>query len=499
MFTVAGLTKYAAEDFVTAAPGDGVENRDVAKRKKTVSSWRISRYHERPRKSTPESKHLGGQNVKHRGKLLLFVILAGLGIGFLLLRDNKAPQLTLNPADGPTSAQKPPTLTVEDAGTGLKSLVINVTQGGKVTKLVDTTFKSGVARQQITLPLEKLGLKEGPIVIDVKAKDRSTPSNSTKKTFSLVYDIHPPVISVLTTAHNIIQGGSGLVMFRVSEKVRRAGVQVADRFFPAFHQEGDVYACLFAFPYNLKPADFLPRVVAEDLAGNERSAGFYYHVKLRPARSDQINLSQAFLGQKMPEFQNYFPNVKDPLELFLHVNGELRAANIAKLKELSVKTVDKPLWQGTFLRLPNAAPKAGFNEARDYIFNGKKVDHQVHLGLDLASLAASPVPASNSGTVIYAKELGIYGQCVIIDHGLGLQSLYSHLSSIDVKAGDKVNKGQIIGHTGATGMAGGDHLHFGIIVGGIEVSPVEWLDPHWIKDNFTSKWNQAVGGASARK
>ncbi|HKZ15898.1 MAG TPA: M23 family metallopeptidase [Geobacteraceae bacterium] len=437
--------------------------------------------------------------MKHRGKLFLFVILAGLVIGFLLMRDNKRPRLTLNPADGPTSAQKPPTLTVEDSGTGLKSLVVNVTQEGKVTNLLDTTFKAGVTRHQVTLPLNKLGLKEGPVLIDIKATDHATPSNRKKQEYSLTYDMRPPSISLLTTAHNINQGGSGLVMFRVSEKVRRAGVQVADKFFPAFLQGGDIYACLFAFPYSIQPGDFQPRVVVEDLAGNERSGSFYYHVKLRPGRSDQINISQAFLAEKMPEFQHYFPDTKDPMQLFLRVNGELRSANIATLKELSVKTADKPLWQGVFLRLPNAAPRAGFNEARDYMYEGKKVDHQVHLGLDLASLAASPVPASNSGTVVFAKEFGIYGQCVIIDHGLGLQSLYSHLSSIDVKVGDKVEKGKIIGRTGTTGMAGGDHLHFGIVLAGIEVSPIEWLDEHWITDNFTNKWKQAMGQVSGQK
>ncbi len=437
--------------------------------------------------------------MKHRGKLFFVVILAGLVIGFLLLRDNKAPQLTLNPAGGPTSAQKPPTLTLKDAGTGLKSLVINVSQEGKVTKLLDTTFKPGVNQHRLILSLDKIGLKEGPMLIDIKVTDHATPSNRTKQQFSLEYDIRPPAISVLTTAHNINQGGSGLVMFRVSEKVGHAGVQVANHFFPAYRQEGDIYACLFAFPYDLKPKDFLPRLVVADLAGNERAVSFYYHTRLRPARSDRIELSQAFLGEKMPEFQHYFPDTRDPLQLFLRVNGELRAANIATLKELSVKTGDKPLWQGVFLRLPNAAPRAGFNEGRDYIYNGSKVDHQVHLGLDLASLAASQVPAANSGTVIFAKELGIYGQCIIIDHGLGLQSLYSHLSSIDVKVGDKVEKGKIIGRTGATGMAGGDHLHFGIVLAGIEVNPLEWLDQHWITDNFTEKWNKAMGESSGRK
>ncbi len=83
--------------------------------------------------------------------------------------------------------------------------------------------------------------------------------------------------------------------------------------------------------------------------------------------------------------------------------------------------------------------------------------------------------------------MGIYGQCIIIDHGLGLQTLYAHLSSMAVEVGDVVERGQIIGRTGATGLAGGDHLHYGIIVGGVPVNPIEWWDKNWVRNNITSK------------
>ncbi len=437
----------------------------------------------------------GGKILKSSFLLILFIILVGLAGGYLFLRDSKAPQLTFYPADGSVSANSPPNLTLEDTNTGLKDLTVTVTQNGKETKLVDITFPAGTTRRTVPLPLDKLGLKDGPMVIDIIAADNAVLANKAKQGLTVIYDNRPPTISVLTSTLNINQGGSGLVMFRVSEKVRRAGVQLGDRFFPAFPQQGGVYACLFAFPHDMKSNEFLPRLVAVDLAGNERISGIYFHTRLRPVRSDRINISQSFLAAKMPDFQHYFPDTRDPLKLFLRVNGELRAANVAKLKEFSTKTAGKPLWQGAFLRLPKAAPRAGFDDQRDYYYEGQKVDHQTHLGLDLASIAASPVPAANNGTVIFANELGIYGQCVIIDHGLGLQSLYSHLSSIGVAVGDPVTKGQTIGNTGSTGMAGGDHLHFGILVNGIEVEPKEWLDQHWINDNFTNKWNQALATA----
>jgi murein DD-endopeptidase MepM/ murein hydrolase activator NlpD len=123
--------------------------------------------------------------------------------------------------------------------------------------------------------------------------------------------------------------------------------------------------------------------------------------------------------------------------------------------------------------------------------NGKEIDHQTHLGIDLASTRHAPIPAAANGRVVVAAhDFGIYGNAIIIDHGLGLQSLYSHLSQIDVAVGDTVKRGQIIGKTGATGMAGGDHLHFGVLCSGIPVNPYEWWDGTWIKNNITSKLDQ---------
>jgi murein DD-endopeptidase MepM/ murein hydrolase activator NlpD len=137
--------------------------------------------------------------------------------------------------------------------------------------------------------------------------------------------------------------------------------------------------------------------------------------------------------------------------------------------------------------MPKTAPLGGFAQYRTYLYQGKDVDHQTHLGFDLASLAHAAVPAANRGKVVFAGDFGIYGQCIIIDHGLGLQTIYGHLSQISVKPGDNVENGQIIGSTGATGMAGGDHLHFEMTVSGQSVNPIEWWDSHWINDNVTGK------------
>ena len=184
----------------------------------------------------------------------------------------------------------------------------------------------------------------------------------------------------------------------------------------------------------------------------------------------------------------------DNLAKFLVINGELRQKNNAKIASFAAQTKPELLWRGAvFHPFGNTAVESAFADHRTYIYQGKQVDQQVHLGFDLASYAGTPIVAANRGIVVFAEELGIYGNCVIIDHGLGVQSLYGHLSSIEVKAGQTVEKEQQIGRSGMTGMAGGDHLHFTMLVNGKMVNPVEWWDSHWIEDRILRKLRAAGG------
>ena len=165
-------------------------------------------------------------------------------------------------------------------------------------------------------------------------------------------------------------------------------------------------------------------------------------------------------------------------------------ANYKKITGLGEKTGKVLYWDGVFLRLPKSANRAGFADHREYKYKGRIIDRQVHLGIDLASIAHSPVPASNKGKVVFAGPIDIYGKTVMIDHGFGLLSMYSHLSSYDVQEGQIVSKGEIIGRTGITGLAGGDHLHFSILIHNTFVNPLEWWDAAWIKNNITNKINE---------
>lgn len=435
--------------------------------------------------------------------VISIVILALAGLGIYYLRDMTAPAVSLSRQPGPISAKMEVVVTLRDTGTGLKSVTVSAEQGDRTIPIISRVYPANTheAREAFRLT-PQTGLKEGPFKMHVTAMDRAVyrfgAGNSAVSVADFSYYNKPPAVAVLSTAHNISRGGAGLVVYTVNREVEKTGVVFEDRFYPGYRQSGEVYACLFPFPYNTPTERFIPKVLAIDRAGNERLTGIYYHLLPKSFRSDRIELSDAFLEKIASDFKDRFPQAASPLEIFLKANRELRDHDVKVLSECGQKTSPLPLWEGDFLRMPNSAPRGTFAQLRSYIYHGQQVDQQTHLGIDLASLAHAQVPAANRGKVVYADDLGIYGQCVVIDHGLGLQTLYGHLSRIGVKVGDDVQKGQIVGNTGDTGLAGGDHLHFGVVISGEQVNPIEWWDPSWIKNNVTSKLDAGKQWTPAR-
>ncbi|MBT8764059.1 M23 family metallopeptidase [Desulfohalobiaceae bacterium Ax17] len=422
---------------------------------------------------------------------ILFIILicVGLGLVYFVFGERKKPIINVSPDLIYTNAQKTFQVVAKDEGLGLKQLRVILKQNMKRITVLEQVFPAKTMTWSGEFKLPKL--KQGPFELLIICTDRSWNNwgkgNTSLYVKKMVYDTKAPLISLVSKKHNLSQGGAGLVVYKVSEDVTQTGVEVGKYFFPAYKQKNGLYYCLFAYPYDARPGEDMPTITALDLAENKAKSGFYYHLNKRKFRHDKINISDRFLKAKMPQFQSIFPEEKDLLHLFLRVNQDLRAKNRQELRKIGLKTADHFLFTGQFLRQPNAARKASFGDHRSYYYQGQLIDKQVHLGIDLASLAQAPVPAANNGKVVFAGFLGIYGQVVIIDHGLGLQSLYAHLSQIDVQEGESVRKGQIIGRTGSTGMAGGDHLHFGIVISGLPVNPVEWWDLNWLKNNILDR------------
>ena len=321
--------------------------------------------------------------------------------------------------------------------------------------------------------------------------------------------LDPPRLQVLSSFHYVNHGGAELVVYRVTPPDAESGVRVGDRLYRGYPAsgagvEGDdtLRVAFFALSYDQDlntPID----LYARDDAGNESSAAFDYRIFPKDFRRSQIVVGDAFLRRVVPPIVNRSPDlaeesvehdspIEELVDIYLFINRTLRQRNRETVAALAGGTSEHMQWEGPFLQLTNSQVESGFADYRAYRHDGNEIDQQVHLGFDLASLANAPVRAANRGTVLFAEFLGIYGNCVIVDHGMGLQSLYAHLSSIDVSPGDVVDADQQLGLSGQTGLAGGDHLHFTTLLQGRPVNPVEWWDAHWIEDRVLRK-QRAVG------
>lgn len=423
--------------------------------------------------------------------LIVIAITIVLGIAAtLVFRDSTPPTFTLTPAAG-TISQRPLSLELIDQESGLKSLTVTLDQSGTPTTLLNKTFEGKPKQLREEISLAAAGtLQNGSVTLRIQAVNGSLFSGKTEQSLSFEVDTQAPKFQVKTTGMNISRGGAGLVVYTLSEPVERTGLVVGDYFFPGYLQPNGDYLCFFTYPWDSPAGDFNPKLIALDQAGNEGAAGFNLHAAERSFRSDTIRISDNFLNAKMPQFADQFPQGTSNLDIFLKVNRDMRADNRKTLLEIGLRTQPEPMWQGTFLRQPRAATLSLFADHRTYYFQDQEIDQATHLGLDLASNEQAPIPAANHGRVAFAGFLGIYGNCVILDHGAGLQSLYAHLSSITVKEGDMVNRDQTIGLTGATGMAGGDHLHYEVLISGVSVNPIEWWDASWIANNITGKYSR---------
>jgi peptidase M23-like protein len=446
-----------------------------------------------------------------RRLLAIVVLLVVVAAAFAALRVGAAPRVEIAPELPGIGRRTPVVVRVAAGGRGLESVAVALVQGEKTHPLAEKRYTPrpfwafwGPRTTQDEIRVEVgretiEGLQAGEASIRVTASRAATPLRRPDPVVvekTLPVRLQPPSLQVVSQQTYAAQGGSEAVVYRVGESAARDGVRVGELWFPGHRLPGggvgDRFA-LFAVPYDVASATGV-RLVAVDDVGNEATASFVEQFFPRPPGSDTIELTDAFLQKVVPEILAQTPDLPDRgglLENYLQINGELRQRNAQELRDLAAKSRGEFLWREPFQPLGNAQVMSRFADRRTYVYQGKEVDHQVHLGFDLAVTRQVPVPASNRGVVVLARYFGIYGNTVVVDHGYGLQSLYAHLSSIGVRDGQEVERGQELGRSGETGLAGGDHLHFTILLQGQPVTPVEWWDPHWIQDRIARK----LGGA----
>ncbi len=432
--------------------------------------------------------------------LILFVWL------LMTIFEGEKPQAHLEPLPYYINQSIDFNVAVSDQKMGLRTVKVSIKQDGPAIPISKKNFqyegllnKKGIHifQEKFTLDPQKLNLVQGraDLIIEIHdfSKRRGGDGNLTILEHKMVVDTIPPSITAISRNHNVNLGGSCLITYRVSGDTNQSGVFLNDIFFPGVpflkNSEKSIYICYFAVPHDFKEGGLY--LWAKDTADNETKKTFFNHIRKKHFPTDKIKISDRLLETIIASFPSeIFEPDQSNIEKYLFLNRSLREKSHAIIQNLCQSPSEEKLWDGPWLRMKNAATMAKFADQRIYYYEGNIIDRTSHLGIDLASLANSPVQASNTGKVIFAQDLHIYGQTVIIDHGQGLYTIYGHLNNIEVTVGQAVNKGDIIGATGTTGLATGDHLHFGFLVHGVPVNPVEWWDPHWIKDNIYKKLDE---------
>jgi murein DD-endopeptidase MepM/ murein hydrolase activator NlpD len=441
-----------------------------------------------------------------RGIFLLAVLLVLVAFGLEILRAGPPPEISIRPAIRMIGRRTPVTVEVTEPKRGLSYIKVEFVQGDRVDSLAERSYSyqpalafwgARTARDTIVVQVGRetiIGLKAGQATIRVTAGRTGTwlrRPDPTRQEITLSVRLSPPSLQVISTQIYVAQGGCEAVVYRVGESSVRDGVRAGSWWFPGYPLPGGgkgEHFAFFAVPYDMNTPD--ARLVAADAAENEAELKLVDQFFPRKFKEDAVDLSDAFMSKVVPEIMAQTPELQDRgnlLDNYLEINTGLRQKNAEALKDLAKKSRQEFLWSRPFLSLQNGKVMAGFADYRTYTYKGKTVDHETHLGYDLAVTRHAPVPAANDGVVVHAAYFGIYGNSIVIDHGYGVMSLYGHLSLISVTPGQKVARGDIIGRTGETGLAGGDHLHFAVILDGLPVNPVEWWDGHWINDRIARK------------
>jgi hypothetical protein len=426
-----------------------------------------------------------------RKLIVVIVVLAVvLPLGFLVAR-SATPVVTLPSTITSLGQATPVSVQVHDPN-GVRSVKAFVEQNGARYQVFDMAQASKSPESVFSFTA---GIKTTPQLQAGRAKliVESTSNDLLRKTGRAEREVtvvtQPPSLSVDSEQHYLYLGMADLATFDVSGSWTEAGVRVGDQIFRAWPMPGGKPGMfsLYAFAWNMPP-DTVPLVYAGNGTGTDVTSPLVviFPKKEQPKYTvHDLQVSDAFIQKVVNELD---PNgTGDPVARFVKINSEMRRANNKTLSDLRLKTADKFLWSQPFIRQPHSQAEANFADVRNYMYEGKKIDQQVHLGYDLAVTQHVGVQASNDGKVVYAAPLGIYGNCIVVDHGYGLQTIYGHLSKINVHEGDMVKQGQVMGLSGMTGMAGGDHIHFAMQLDGVQIDPKEWWDRHWIQDHIAKR------------
>lgn len=354
------------------------------------------------------------------------------------------------------------------------TMEVYLTQKGKKLEL----YKGKIANteEKLLLKPKEAGFTDGEALLVAVVK---FPLLGERELFKekLKVDLTPPQIEVLHKPRRLIVGEPGVLEVKVSEPVSFIYLQLGEAKFPLLPNGKGEYTTIFTAPLFLLKEPERYFIVAQDLAGNKVEKFLPVVVKLKKFRTERFYLKKETLERLVLKF---FDNPDNLVEKFKIINERFRKEDEERLIKLSSLSENSFHPYGRFLQLPGSKPTAYYGDHRFYYYEGHLISEAYHKGLDLAKYRHAPVVAANDGKVIFTGRLKIYGNVILIDHGYGLITLYAHLNDFAVKEGQYVKKGEVIGHTDSTGLALGDHLHFGVLVWGYATNPIFYFDRRYL-------------------
>jgi len=449
------------------------------------------------------------KNIKSTNKvvavLILLVIITGAGYVYTAPEFEKIAPIIESKEHIYWNRTEPLKIVLRD-NTALKHYELILSDGKSRLIVGEGNFDTQINKQVLLMKFPEgkiLNQKAKKLQLQVRASDNSMwnffQGNKTVKNITITVDYKRPIVNVLSNSYSITQGGSALVIFQADdENLDNLYVECGDDNFKVTpYKKKGYYAALIAWPFTKH--NFHAKIIAIDAANNKRVTEIPFYLKNRKYKVSWIKARDNFINGKITNLASSTPayaNIHDRLDKLRAINETMRLKNEDLIHSLSKKHTSTVLknWKiNKFYPLKNGAKVASYGDERHYYYQNKEneVSQSYHVGYDLASTKMAPILTSNAGKVVYANENGIYGNMPMIDHGLGLYSLYGHCSQLLVKEGDEVKAGQVIAKTGTSGLALGDHLHFGLVVQGIEVRPIEWFDASWIRKNIDNVFKEA--------
>lgn len=432
------------------------------------------------------------------GKIILtLLVIAVLGAAYFI---SNSPAFEQNP---PTAAlgeqifwngKDDINLSMSD-DSGIKQYTIKGLDGKGKELFSDTIEAKNAKDVTANLDLKRWLRVAKEIVLELQITDTSKANffsgNTATYKSTITIDRKRPTLAILSNSYSITKGGSALVVFSADDdNLKEVYIKSGDKkFIPQKFINDKNYISLVA--WSVLEDNFSANIVAKDAAGNVAIQPIRYFLREKNYSTSKLTLKEDFLKGKITALiEEVGDAAPDSLvDRFFLVNRDYRNKNEALIEKITSQIDPNYVVAGfsltPFYPLKNAAAVASFGSHRFFSYNGQNAGESYHLGLDLASVKQADIKTNNKSYVAFAGFNGIYGNMLALYHGLGLYSIYGHCTEIFAKKGSFVNADAVVALTGTTGLALGDHLHFGVLVQGIEVRPEEWMDQNWITKNIT--------------